>query len=185
MADSGVGISAHDRAHVFEPFFTTKKDGKGTGLGLSIVKNIVEGHGGHVRFESEVGDGDDVLHHLADREGDHRSMKIDETLAELEGVAEKKNIKVTYENIGGELGAGGLCKVKGEHRVIVDKRATDGEKVTVLAQALSRFPLDDVFMTREDARAHREVRGVRTQILVDRCARARVDGPCARSSSGS
>jgi hypothetical protein len=74
-------------------------------------------------------------------------MKIDETLAELEGVAAKKNIKVTYENIGGELGAGGLCKVKGEHRVIVDKRATDGEKVTVLAQALSRFPLEDVFMT--------------------------------------
>jgi hypothetical protein len=71
-------------------------------------------------------------------------VKIDETLKELEGVAEKKKIKVTYENIGGELGAGGLCKVKGEHRVIVDKRATDGEKVTVLAQALSRFPLDDV-----------------------------------------
>ena len=48
---------------------------------------------------------------------------------------------------GGELGAGGLCKVKGEHRVIVDKRATDGEKVTVLAQALSRFPLDDLFIS--------------------------------------
>lgn len=74
-------------------------------------------------------------------------MKADEMLRELEGVAEKKNIKVTYENIGGELGAGGLCKVKGEHRVIVDRRATDGEKVTVLAQALARFPLDDVFIS--------------------------------------
>jgi hypothetical protein len=74
-------------------------------------------------------------------------MKIDEQLRELEGVAAKKNIKVSYENIGGELGAGGLCKVKGEHRVIVDKRATDGEKVTVLAQALSKFPLDDVTMS--------------------------------------
>jgi hypothetical protein len=71
-------------------------------------------------------------------------MKIQDTLKELEKVAEQKKIKVTYENIGGELGAGGLCKVKGEHRVIVDKRATDGEKVTVLAQALSRFPLEDV-----------------------------------------
>jgi hypothetical protein len=72
------------------------------------------------------------------------SVKIDETLKELEQIAEKKSIRVSYESIGGELGAGGLCKVKGEHRVIVDKRATDGEKVTVLAQALSRFPLDDV-----------------------------------------
>ncbi len=57
VADGGVGIGALDRDHVFEPFFTTKKDGKGTGLGLSIVKNIVEGHGGTVRFESQVGQG--------------------------------------------------------------------------------------------------------------------------------
>jgi two-component system, NtrC family, sensor kinase len=57
VADGGVGIGAHDRTRVFEPFFTTKKDGKGTGLGLSIVKNIIEGHGGQVRFESEVGMG--------------------------------------------------------------------------------------------------------------------------------
>jgi hypothetical protein len=76
-------------------------------------------------------------------------VKIDETLRELEGVAEKKAIRISYEAIGGELGAGGLCKVKGEHRVIVDQRATDGEKVTVLAQALSRFPLEDVFISEE------------------------------------
>jgi hypothetical protein len=76
-------------------------------------------------------------------------VKIQDTLRELEEVAQKKSIRVSYEQIGGELGAGGLCKVKGEHRVIVDKRATDGEKVTVLAQALARFPLDDVFMSEE------------------------------------
>jgi signal transduction histidine kinase len=57
VADSGVGISTLDRNRVFEPFFTTKKDGKGTGLGLSIVKNIVEGHGGSVEFDSQVGQG--------------------------------------------------------------------------------------------------------------------------------
>ena len=74
-------------------------------------------------------------------------MKVKETLAELEEIAAKKTIRVSYEPIGGELGAGGLCKVKGEHRVIVDKRATDGEKVTVLAQALARFPLEDVFIS--------------------------------------
>lgn len=74
-------------------------------------------------------------------------MKTQDTLRELETVAEKKQIRVSYESIGGELGMGGLCKVKGEHRVIVDKRATDCEKVTVLAQALAGFLLEDVFMS--------------------------------------
>jgi two-component system NtrC family sensor kinase len=55
--DDGCGIGVPDRDRVFEPFFTTKKDGKGTGLGLSIVKNIVEGHGGHVGFDSDVAEG--------------------------------------------------------------------------------------------------------------------------------
>jgi hypothetical protein len=76
-------------------------------------------------------------------------MKVADQLVELESVAEKKQIRVSYESIGGELGAGGLCKVKGEHRVIVDKRATDGEKVTVLATALARFDLDDLFISEE------------------------------------
>ncbi len=76
-------------------------------------------------------------------------MKVQDTLKELEDVCAKKSIRVSYETIGGELGAGGLCKVKGEHRVIVDRRATDGEKVTVLATALARFPLEDVFISEE------------------------------------
>jgi hypothetical protein len=80
------------------------------------------------------------------------SRKIADQLKELEEVADRKAIRISYELIGGELGAGGLCKVKGQHRVIVDKRATDGEKVTVIATALARFPLEDVFMS-EDTRA--------------------------------
>ena len=77
-------------------------------------------------------------------------MKIQDTLKELEGVAAKKNIRVSYESLsGGEVGAGGLCKVKGEHRIIIDKRASPGERLTVLAQALSGFPLDDIFLAPE------------------------------------
>jgi hypothetical protein len=76
-------------------------------------------------------------------------MKIDDTLRELEAVAEKKGIRVSYETLGGEVGSGGLCRVKGEYRVIVDKRATPGERVTVLAQSLSSFSLEDVFVAPE------------------------------------
>ncbi len=78
--------------------------------------------------------------------------KVADTLKELEDIAEKKAIRITYESIGGELGAGGLCKLKGQWRCIVDKRATDGEKTTVIATSLARFSLEDVFMS-EDTRA--------------------------------
>ncbi len=74
-------------------------------------------------------------------------MKIADVLQELETVAEKKSVRVSYENMAGELGSGGLCKVKGEYRIIIDRRATDGDKVTVLASALGQFPLEDVFMS--------------------------------------
>jgi hypothetical protein len=77
------------------------------------------------------------------------SMKIDEVLRHLEEAAAAQSIKVSYEAIGGELGAGGLCKVKGEYRVIIDKRATTGERVALVAGALARFPLENVFLPPE------------------------------------
>ncbi len=76
-------------------------------------------------------------------------MKIQDTLKELEAVAGKKGIRVAYEALGGEVGAGGLCKVRGEYRVIIDKRASPGERVTLLAQALGAFSLDDIFVAPE------------------------------------
>jgi PAS domain S-box-containing protein len=57
IADTGIGISAADRARIFEPFFTTKPVGTGTGLGLSTSFKIIERHGGRIMVESEVGRG--------------------------------------------------------------------------------------------------------------------------------
>lgn len=57
ISDTGHGISEDILPHIFEPFYTTKEQGKGTGLGLSIVYGIVESHGGHIRAESEAGQG--------------------------------------------------------------------------------------------------------------------------------
>ena len=53
VADNGGGISEDVRNNLFEPFFTTKKD-VGTGLGLWVCKNIVEKHGGTIRFRSST-----------------------------------------------------------------------------------------------------------------------------------
>lgn len=55
VRDSGMGIPEELLANIFEPFFTSKKNG--TGLGLSVCRNIVEGHGGTIAVQSELGHG--------------------------------------------------------------------------------------------------------------------------------
>lgn len=57
VEDDGSGIQPEDLARIFQPFFTTKPVGKGTGLGLAVVYGIVQGWGGTIQAESEVGVG--------------------------------------------------------------------------------------------------------------------------------
>ena len=61
VRDEGEGIAPKDMSRLFQKFSqldtsTTRKAG-GTGLGLVITKGIVEGHGGKIWVESEVGQG--------------------------------------------------------------------------------------------------------------------------------
>lgn len=58
FSDTGKGIDAESLTKIFEPFYTTKPDG--TGLGLAITRKIIEGHGGTLQVESEVGQGTTV-----------------------------------------------------------------------------------------------------------------------------
>ncbi len=53
IKDEGAGMSEEDLKHIMDPFFTTKRDLDGTGLGLSISYNIVEDHGGDLKFTSK------------------------------------------------------------------------------------------------------------------------------------
>ena len=61
VADTGPGIASHHMGKLFQKFqqldsSMTRKQG-GTGLGLVISKGLVEGHGGRIWVESEVGVG--------------------------------------------------------------------------------------------------------------------------------
>ena len=69
-------------------------------------------------------------------------IKVPQILAELEEACKYIGIRLTYEALGGELGSGGLCKVKGKWRAIFDKRTTPAERVTLLLPLISRFNLD-------------------------------------------
>jgi len=53
VTDTGPGIPADLRSNVFEPFGTLVR-GSETGLSLAIAKEVVEGHGGSLTFETRT-----------------------------------------------------------------------------------------------------------------------------------
>jgi signal transduction histidine kinase len=55
VADTGPGIAPEVAPRVFEQFFTTKP--QGTGLGLAISRQIIEEHGGDLRWANRPGGG--------------------------------------------------------------------------------------------------------------------------------
>jgi hypothetical protein len=63
-------------------------------------------------------------------------MKPEVALEQLEAYAEQLKVRVSYEPLQASVVHGGLCRVKGEYRIIVDKRATAEERVTTVATAL-------------------------------------------------
>jgi signal transduction histidine kinase len=56
VSDTGHGIGKEQMSRLFEPF-SSGKEGEGLGLGLWISHNIIEGHGGHIEVESQLGQG--------------------------------------------------------------------------------------------------------------------------------
>ena len=61
VTDNGIGIPKEEQQYIWGNFFRGDKalsiETEGTGLGLYIAKNIVERHGGSVRFESKEDEG--------------------------------------------------------------------------------------------------------------------------------
>ena len=73
---------------------------------------------------------------------------LEGTFEELRTICEKLGVNVQLAELAGEgMSSGGLCKVKGQWRVIVDRRASASERVSVLAKALCGFDLEGLFVS--------------------------------------
>ena len=57
VADSGPGISPHERDRIFEKHYRGAVKAPGTGLGLAFAKTIVEAHRGQIGVRNEAGSG--------------------------------------------------------------------------------------------------------------------------------
>ena len=57
VIDNGICIGKGVERKVFDRFFTTEETGKGAGLGLSICSGIIKQNGGHIKVDSEIGNG--------------------------------------------------------------------------------------------------------------------------------
>jgi hypothetical protein len=67
-------------------------------------------------------------------------MKVQQQLEALERLADALAVRVSYEPMTGLVqGTGGLCRVKGELRVIIDRRLKPPERVQILLDAMRRF----------------------------------------------
>lgn len=75
-------------------------------------------------------------------------MQAEELLSRLEGLAEQLKIPVRYATLSTEefSGRGGLCVLRGERRIIIERTLGYREKARLLATGLARFDLEDVFV---------------------------------------
>lgn len=96
VTDNGPGLDAKTQARVFDPFFSTKMSGRG--LGLAVVRGIVHAHNAAIALTSVPGSGTRfrvlfpeidaaTLHEIASSEVETRTIRGDESLAELGSLA--------------------------------------------------------------------------------------------------
>ncbi|MBI1865996.1 MAG: hypothetical protein HYR98_09770 [Nitrospirae bacterium] len=73
-------------------------------------------------------------------------MKIDDLAHELEEVARKLSVRVSYEDLRweGPGGKGGSCRVHDERRIIINKALNKEDRARILARELGKFPLEEM-----------------------------------------
>jgi hypothetical protein len=71
-----------------------------------------------------------------------------ELLSKLEALAEQLEIPVRYASLATEelAGRGGLCVLRGERQIIIERTLGDRDKARLLATGLTQFDLEGVFL---------------------------------------
>jgi len=64
-------------------------------------------------------------------------MKI--TLTDLEHIAKSLSVRVSYEDL--KTSKGGSCRVMESHRIIINKRLQNNDRINLLAKELGNFDL--------------------------------------------
>ena len=90
IKDNGVGIPKEDKKKMFSKFFRAsnviRMQTEGSGLGLFICKNVIETHGGHIKFKSEEGKGAEFSFTLPIGKNKKNGSNIKKTLSPISNV---------------------------------------------------------------------------------------------------
>ena len=78
---------------------------------------------------------------IMDSKTEMRNTKV---LMELEALAEKLGIQVIQERL--TKARSGLCRLRDQYMLFIERNLEEEDKVEVMAGALSRFPLDNTQM---------------------------------------
>ncbi len=117
VQDSGVGMTAEQKAHVFERFYRARAGSHtapGTGLGLSIVKSLVDLHGGQIDVDSEPGHGSTFRVRLP------AALPTPETPHALDAIRGRRVLVVDDERDIAELIAGQLTPLEVQAEIATD-----------------------------------------------------------------
>lgn len=74
------------------------------------------------------------------------SSSLQDQLSQLEEHAAQKNIYVHYDLLeaAGLKLKGGICKIKGEYHLFVDRRKSIADKIEILQDSLNHPPPEDI-----------------------------------------
>lgn len=97
------------------------------------------------------------------------TSKTESLIEELHQAAAQVGIKVSYEKMTGLCaGKGGLCRVDGEYRIIVDRKSTSQERLDILLTALSGFDLESIYLSPRARQALEQAAGRSADTSTDR-----------------